>query len=51
MGKELKEGRPDLLECLETQKKGTVAPQPLTLLEDSLLMTLRKGLASRVPGG
>lgn len=50
MGKELKE-RTAELECMETQKKGTVAPQPLTLLKDSLLMTLRKGLASRVPGG
>lgn len=51
MGKELKEGRADLLVCLETQKRGTVAPQALTLLKDLLLMILRKGLVSRVPGG
>lgn len=31
------------------QKDRTSALQPLTLLKDLLLMTLRKGLASKVP--
>lgn len=53
-GKGVGEGRADLLEGLGAGgggggRKTDCSPQPLTLLKDSLPITVRKGLASKGP--
>lgn len=48
-GKGIGGGRADPLEGLGAQQEGTAALQSLTLLKDLLLVTLRKGPASKVP--